>query len=127
ISTPGVIGTFNNDGEGQSYGIETSVSWRAAPNWRLEAIYSYGQVNHQGPILQFEEQNAPRHQAQLRSFLDLTEDLEFNGVLYYVDSMEQDSVPSYLRLDLGVTWHVSHRFEVALWGQNLLDPHHPEA
>ncbi|MCC6683317.1 MAG: TonB-dependent receptor [Phycisphaeraceae bacterium] len=127
ISTPGAIGAFNNDGAGQSYGAEAVLSWQPAATWRVEAAYSFVNVDQQGPVLQFEEINTPHHQAQLRSYYNLTKDLELNGVLYYVDRLEQANADRYFRLDLGATWRVTPNFELSAWGTNLLDPSHPEA
>jgi iron complex outermembrane receptor protein len=127
ISVPGPIGMFNNDGEGQSYGVENALSLRLADNWRIEAAYSYVEVRQQGPVLQFEENNTPLHQAQLRSYLDVTPDLELNGNLYFVDELDQGNASEYLRLDLGTTWRVNANFDLTVWGQNLLDPGHTEA
>jgi iron complex outermembrane recepter protein len=124
---PAVIGTtFNNDGFGESYGGELSVTWRVADNWRLEAGYSYTRVEIHGPVLEFDEGNTPRHQAQLRSYLDVTKEFEFNAALYYVDTVPTPDADAYLRLDLGVTWHVTENFDLTVWGQNLTDKHHQE-
>jgi outer membrane receptor protein involved in Fe transport len=62
----------------------------------------------------------------LQSYLNITDDLEFNGALYYVDEAPALHAEDYLRLDLGLTWRPAPNVEIALWGQNLLDPRHSE-
>lgn len=119
--------TWNNEAEGDAYGVETVVGWQAAENWRLEASYSLVNTHMHGPVVQFEEGNTPLHQAQLRSYLDITRDLELNGALYFVDELENGSADDYLRLDIGVTWRPTATLELSLWGQNLLNPSHIEA
>jgi iron complex outermembrane receptor protein len=126
IYVPSVIDPFNNDGSGETYGGEIAATWRVADNWRLEASYSYVDVLIHGPVAPADEGNTPHHQAQIRSSLDLADNLELNAALYYVDNVPQVEAGSYIRLDIGVTWQVTPDFELALWGQNLLDPQHPE-
>jgi iron complex outermembrane receptor protein len=74
----------------------------------------------------------PQNQFNLRSYVDLTKDLEFNGALYYVEQTSHTggivplTTPSYVRLDLGLTWRPTKSIELSLWGQNLLDNRHSE-
>jgi iron complex outermembrane receptor protein len=124
--SPALIGPFNNDGWGESYGGEIAATWRPCDNWRVEASYSYVDVQIHGPILQSDEGNTPHHQAQLRSYLDLTDDLELNSALYYVDEVPGLGISDYTRLDVGVTWHPRDNFELSVWGQNLIEPSHHE-
>jgi iron complex outermembrane recepter protein len=83
-------------------------------------------VQIHGPIATQDEDNTPHHMAQFRSYYDLTDDIELNGALYYVDNVPAVDVPSYLRMDLGLTWRLTPNFEVAAWGQNLLQRRHRE-
>ena len=45
------------------------------------------------------------------------------GALYHVDRLPSSGIDAYERLDLGVTWRLRHDVELALWGQNLIEPH----
>ncbi len=124
---PALVNTgFNNDGEAEVYGAELALNWRVADNWRLRGSYSYTEVNLSGPVLLNDERSTPHNMAQLQSFLDVTPDLQFNAAAYFVDRVEQAGADSYLRLDLGITWRVTPNFDLALWGQNLLEPRHRE-
>ena len=120
---------YANTGFAESYGAEVAASWRLADNWRLTGSYSFLrlQVRDDGNLApDNREGNDPRHQAKLRSTFDIARDLEFNAALYYVGELEALDVPSYLRLDLGLAWRPTENLELAIWGQNLLDPSHPE-
>jgi iron complex outermembrane recepter protein len=130
LSPPGafpMLLTFRNRGEAESYGAELAATWRVAPNWTLRGSYSVIEINEQRPASGTPEGGAPQQQAQLRSALDITDNLEFNAAIYYVDNIPVLNVRHYLRLDLGVTWRITENFDIAVWGQNLLDAAHREA
>ncbi|HZW09489.1 MAG TPA: TonB-dependent receptor [Phycisphaerales bacterium] len=118
--------SFNNDGAADAYGVELAADWRPASNWRLRAGYSYTEVNVRGPVNDFEEGESPHNMAHVTSYLDVTEDLELNAAAYYVDRVPFQEIEDYVRLDLGLTYRVSPKCEIALWGQNLLEPRHNE-
>ncbi|HVZ93102.1 MAG TPA: TonB-dependent receptor [Phycisphaerales bacterium] len=117
---------WNNNGFGETYGGELSATWSPSERWRLRAAYSYTEVQIHGPVLPADERNTPRNQAQLESYLDLTKSLELNAAIYYVDEVPEQRIDSYVRLDVGLTWHVTPNFDLTIWGQNLLEPQHRE-
>lgn len=59
-----------------------------------------------------EEDKIPRHQASLRTLLDLPDNLELDLWLRYVDRLNRGDIPSCL--------------ELSLVGQNLFDSRPPE-
>ena len=123
---PEIVGHFLDTGEATTRGLDLMLSARLAPNWRMEGSWSALDVEVDGPVLDFEERSAPRRMAQLRSYLDLGEDWEFNAAAYYTDRIPFRNVDSYTRLDLGFTWRPRPGLSLALWGQNLLDSGHAE-
>jgi outer membrane receptor protein involved in Fe transport len=84
------------------------------------------------PAIDSYDAGSPEHQAQLRSTLDLPGNLEFNGAVYYVDSINvpyglgQMNLPAYVRLDLGLVWHPTKSLDIGVWGQNLTEDAHAE-
>ena len=122
-----LIGTFANAGSGESYGVEVSSMWRPFERWSLEGSYSYVKLEIHGDILPSDEGTSPHHQVKVFSFFDLTDQIELNTGLYYVDDVVTLGVPSYVRLDQGVTWHATKNIDLVLWGQNLLEERHREA
>ena len=127
LSIPvGGVGLFTNAGEGETYGAEVAATWRPADNFQLSASYHFVQVQLHGPVLESIEGNTPENQFQVRSSWEIADRLEFHGALYYVDNAPNQNAHAYFRLDLGMTWRPSEDFELAIWGQNLLDPSHLE-
>ena len=72
------------------------------------------------------EHVSPQHQFSLRSQLDVTNDLELNGAIYYYDNIASEGISAFARVDIGLTWRPKSNVEFSIWGQNLLDPDHPE-
>ncbi|MEY2407473.1 MAG: iron complex outerrane recepter protein [Verrucomicrobiota bacterium] len=118
---------FANSGE--THGIELQSQWHPTDWWRLTGSYTWLYVRlHPSETA---DQDNPQHQFNLRSYVDITKNLEFNAAAYYVAQTSHSSdrlyvTPSYVRLDLGVTWRPTKNLELSIWGQNLLDNRHSE-
>jgi iron complex outermembrane receptor protein len=122
ISADHVFGRFNNDGSGESRGVEVAISARPLAGWRLQAGYGFTEAHHEGPIITYEDRNAPKHIAVLRSGVDVTPRLEIDTAVYFMDELPISALSSSTRLDLGARWFATPRLEIAVWGQNLLEP-----
>ncbi|MFG0330250.1 MAG: TonB-dependent receptor plug domain-containing protein [Phycisphaerales bacterium] len=118
--------TFQNDGTGEAYGVELASQWRVADNWRLDSGYTFHRVQVHAGESASEEGVVPQHQFNIRSAYDLTEDIELNSALYFVDNVPTYDIDSYWRLDVGMTFQLTDNMELSVWGQNLLDDQHPE-
>lgn len=123
-----------NVGHGEGYGAELASNWHVTSIWRLKLAYSWlrmelgtdDPVSGTSILSLASDDSAPRHQASLRSWLDLRPDLELDANLYYVDELVNFNTPAYLRLDIRLGWQVRPDFELSLVGKNLLDDAHPE-
>jgi iron complex outermembrane recepter protein len=118
-----------NNMRAETYGLEITANWQVAPNWKLSASYSWLQANFSGgdPItISYLKGGSPENQAQLHSYYDITRNLEFNASLYYVDALALESVPSYIRLDLGIAWRPTPNLRISVGVQNPLDSAHLE-
>jgi iron complex outermembrane recepter protein len=122
-----------NTRRADTYGLELAANWNVAPNWRLAASYTWltllvhSSSSDRSPQPESGvEDNVPRNQAQIRSYYDITKDLEFNAAAYYVESLSAVGVPGYVRVDLGLTWRPRPDVELSVGVQNLLDDRHPE-
>jgi iron complex outermembrane receptor protein len=126
IAADVATGTFRGDGTATFYGGEFLAIWRASSRWRLEGSYSLlkGRSHDTGVIP--EDKAAPAHQAQIRSYFELCEDVELDTALYYVGKVPGFDLDSYFRLDVGLTWRPRPELEFAVWGQNLLEARHFE-
>lgn len=126
ITIPLPAGVLGNRGEADTYGFELASTWSPAENWTLTAAYSFIKIDFDSVDGTAEEGETPQQQFNVRSALDLTDDLELNSALYYVDNIPDEGVDSYLRLDVGLTWRPLPNVELTVWGQNLLDNKHVE-
>jgi iron complex outermembrane receptor protein len=128
VRTSPALVTFRNQSRAYVTGAELAARWRPLEQWRLHASYSYLHVDAKDtPAGSEREIRDPEHQFQIRSYLDVTEALEFNSALYFVDSIPRfGGISSYFRLDLGLTWHPTEQLELSVWGQNLTQSEHVE-
>jgi len=124
--------TAMNRMDGETYGFEVAGTYQAAEKWKLSAAYSFLQMQlhtNSGSTSTLDgsvEGESPHNQFNLRSYLDLTDDLELDLILYYVDNLPSDDVPQYLRLDARLGWRIDKNTELSLIGRNLLERLHPE-
>ena len=119
--------------ESETYGGELTSTWQAAPWWKWRANYSllYVQTHlaRGGGYVAGEQRaegSSPRHQAAVRSSIDLPRGWEFDAGLRYVDALPALAVPSYLALDLRIGWRISDAVEFSVVGRNLFDQRHVE-
>ncbi len=124
---------FGNQLYGETHGAEAAVDWRVSSRWKIRAGYAFLAMHmHQsassGDTLTARgtEGNSPAHQAQLRSHIALTARLAFDVSGYFVSRLSFQHVPSYTRLDTGLTWQAGEHSSVGIYGQNLLSDHHLE-
>ena len=61
--------------------------------------------------------------ANLKSFLDINDKLQFNTTLSYSDNISTFNVPSTIRVDVGFIYKLDENREISIWGQNLTDSH----
>jgi iron complex outermembrane recepter protein len=121
-----------NGASGETYGAEFAGTYHITDNWKLSAGYTYLHMNlrrdgnQKGLSPEGAEGDSPRHQFNVRSYLDLPHDLQFDTALYYVDALPNRNVSSYVRLDLRLGWRPSRHLDLSIGAQNLLDDRHPE-
>ncbi|HEY7120877.1 MAG TPA: TonB-dependent receptor, partial [Tepidisphaeraceae bacterium] len=134
-ATPLVLtdATWTNKRRADAYGIELAANWNVTDNWRLMAAYTWlnllvhSSSSDNSPVPETAtEDNVPHNQVQLRSYLDITRNLEFNAAAYYVENLSGPDIQSYVRVDLGLTWRAKKDVELTLGVQNLFDDRHPE-
>jgi iron complex outermembrane receptor protein len=118
---------------GEGYGAEIAANWRPLSRWTLSPGFSYLQLHlHDAPTstdtttVGLEEGSSPRAQAQLRSHVELSKRWAWDASVYFVGRLSAQQIPSYTRLDTGLTWQARERLSFSLVGQNLLKDHHLE-
>jgi len=128
-----LVRQYANKMNGETYGGELSTHWMVNSNWRLTGGYSLLEMRLHMDNSSTDttrevkvETSSPRNTFCLNSQFNVNNDLEINTTLYYVDSVPQYSIPSYTRVDVGMTWQVNQDMDLSVVGQNLLDSAHPE-
>jgi iron complex outermembrane receptor protein len=127
-----------NLSEADSHGLEALVTFAPRDNWRLSATYSYLDlsIDPHGDDLNrgsFYEGATPRHQASLRSLLDLPGGLQLDAHLRYASDSRRipeivtgEGIDGYTELDVRIAWEASEQLEISVLGRNLLDERHAE-
>ena len=145
---PGTPFPVNNDGpphlviplvwankiHGYTDGVEVSANWKARDWWTLSPGYALLQMHlHTDATSQDTttvpdtEGSSPRHQAQLRSHINLPGGFGWDVTGYFVESLPAQQVPSYTRLDTLLSRRLGERLGLSLVGQNLLRDRHLES
>jgi iron complex outermembrane recepter protein len=123
---------FGNNLRGETYGAEVTGNYNVSHRWRLAAGYSL-LIIHLTPAhgsasrsAEAQEGESPRHQGNLRSYLDLTPKLSLDVTLFLVGRLPAMSVPGYGQVDARLSWRPSHQVEFSIAAQNLSGVHHLE-
>ena len=124
---------YNNSIAGGTDGVEVSSTWQAARTWKLSGGYTWLRMNLHSTLpgdhsadLARNQGTSPTEQFNLRSYLNLPRNIQFDTMLYFVGRLPTFSVPAYTRLDSRIAWRATEHLEFSVTGQNLLQPRHLE-
>jgi len=118
--------------EGEAYGVELTADWKALEAWRLSAGITWFKLHlHLDPTssnttAERAEGDNPEYQFNVRSYLQLPHNWEFDTAVYFVGDLANQNINAYARLDLRLGWKATKNLEFSLSAQNLFDPDHPE-
>ncbi|RPJ48002.1 MAG: TonB-dependent receptor [Candidatus Latescibacterota bacterium] len=121
-----------NQGEGQSYGAELAVDWRASDRILFRSGYSALQLDvwmadgSDAIEIEAAEGASPEHQGFLQCFLDLPHRLGADVGARYVGDLPGLDIESYVTLDARVGWRPIEPVEIFAVGTNLIEPEHTE-
>ena len=124
--------TPKNKMSGETYGLELAADWRVRDWWRLQAAYSFLDVqlhpdsDSTGFAPEIGEGLSPNHEFSLRSSMDLSKQVEFDLWARYVDELPAANINDYFTLDARLAWKPIPNLELSLVGRNLLDKQHQE-
>ncbi|MBL3619563.1 MAG: TonB-dependent receptor, partial [gamma proteobacterium endosymbiont of Lamellibrachia anaximandri] len=120
---------FDNKLEATSRGLELAMDWHLLEWWRLQANYSYIELEAEtasdsvdqrsGAIV---EGSSPKHQLSLRSAMDFSNEWSLDLWAYYVDELAASSfsstpIPGYTSLNTRLAWRPWEDMELSLVGQ----------
>jgi iron complex outermembrane receptor protein len=129
---------FQNNLQGETHGLELTVSYQVFDWWRLRGGYDplnedlrvkSGQIDINGAL---NETADPAQRFSLHSSMDLPADIQLDAGLRWVDSRKLNNgtvigtVSAYGEMDLRLAWQATRRLELSLVGQNLLHDLHTE-
>jgi iron complex outermembrane receptor protein len=124
---------YNNSIAGGTDGVEVSSTWQAARPWKLSGGYTWLRMNLHSVLpgdhsadLARNQGTSPTEQFNLRSYLNLPHNIQFDTMLYFVGGLPTFSVPAYTRLDSRIAWRPAERLELSVVGQNLSQSYHLE-
>ena len=126
---------FTNTIDGYSAGVELAVNWQPIRRWKLFAGHTYLDLELENDSLSnIIEDESPEHQFNLRSYFDVTHDIQFDTHIYYVDQLDirdavdaqNQTVDGYVRLDARVGWRPTKTMSLDIGGRNLNDSQHAE-
>jgi iron complex outermembrane receptor protein len=125
--------SFSNLLYGETQGLEVFANWKVTNRWSLSPGYSFLTAHiHRDALSQDladakgTEGGSPRHQAQLRSHVDLPGHWGWNTSTFFVGRLSALAVPSYTRLDTNLEKQLTERLSVTLAGENMLKDRHLE-
>lgn len=124
---------FANGIMGSSNGGEIAPDWKVSRWMELKASYSYVSLNLEDKpthtktsYVSSYEGSSPHNEATAQVRLTLPRGLDFEPSYRYMGSLPAQLVKSYSTADVRLGWHFLRQMEVAVVGQNLLQPRHAE-
>lgn len=115
-----------------TWGAELSANWQALPIMRFIASYTFYEARltiEESPTIAgaiYTSDDSPKHQASLRTSIDMPFNTECDIWVRYVDDILDGVIDNYTEMDIRLGWKVSRNVELSLSGQNLLHKSHPE-
>ncbi len=123
---------WGNGLRGTSWGIDSWAEWRAFDWWKLSASLSFIRENFKfdptasGFLDASQLGSDPKHQAMLRSSMNLGGGVTFDAGLRHVGPFPQPYLPAYLELDARLGMALADGLTISVAGANLLHDRHQE-
>ena len=124
---------YANNATGRAYGAEVAADWQVMPNWRLGGTYTYLNTQIDKNLVAdpniaelLSEGVNPRNVFSIRSYLNVTPQIDFDASLRFVGSLPERNIDSYTVMDARLAWRPFPKLELSLVGQNLLEEGHAE-
>jgi iron complex outermembrane receptor protein len=125
--------TFQNLMHGETHGLEMAANWKVMDRWILSPGYAFEQIHMHlaatsqdiSSVLQVEG-SSPVHSVQLRSHVNLPHRIGWDASAYFVDRLKSGAIPSYTRIDTGLSWRWTESLSMSVVGQNLVKDRHLE-
>lgn len=124
----------DNHASALTYGVEVSTDWKPIDKWRIQANYSYLNLDvssttllkGRDPSVASAGKVNPQHQLSVRSHYDLSDKLEVNLWLRYSSDISFYRIPGFVTMDAKLTYKPAKNIELFVVGQNLFSQQHKE-
>lgn len=130
--------TFENGVEGETYGLEFTLTYQVAGWWQLFTSYNFLEEDLRVQEGKSDINNArnewadPKHQFSVRSSFTLPYRISINPAFRWVDDLivndegAKRAVASYKELNAKISWEATSNITISAVGRNLLHNHHLE-
>jgi len=137
---------FENKGKGNVFGFESVVKYKYNHKLRTEISYDYLKMKlkynqdsteldtafGRSDSLFVNQGSSPRQQIKLKSFYNITNNIEFDNFLFFVDELpningaNKKGIPSYWRYDARIGYLPSANLDLSFGLQNIFNTKHKE-
>jgi iron complex outermembrane receptor protein len=129
---------YDNNLEGETYGVELTLTWQALAWLKLHTTYNYleGDIRVKSGSTDFNnalnETADPKHRFSLRSSMELTQNVDLDAGYRWVDEFTYNNAgtaehfPGYHEVEVCVGWQLTPALRFSVTGQNLLHDKHEE-
>jgi len=124
---------YSNLLHGESHRFELAANWKPASRWTISPGYAFEQIHmylaptsHDTSSVSAAEGSTPVNSVLLRSHVALLHGWMWDASVYFVGHLKDPVIPSYTRLDTGLTWQWNEKSSLSFVGQNLLKDRHEE-
>lgn len=113
-------------------GFNADVNANINKDWNIVLGYRYLDIDldfdndSTDTITKFDAGVSPRNLFQIQSRYNLTQNLEFDNYLYYVDALKSVNIDSYLRYDARLGYKLNKNIDLELIGRSLLNNYERE-
>ena len=122
----------DDQAHGRTYGAEMFANLQISRRWRVSPGITFLRM-HVEPDASSQDigvgaisGDVPNHKYEIRSFLNLPNNFEWDSALYHVDALPNQGVTGYSQVDTRVGWKATESMRCSIVGQNLLGPRHAE-
>ena len=121
---------FINGSKGSTKGLELATTWQPITEWRMSAGVTLLEMKIQAGDGFNLNDESPEKQYQFQSFYNISRDLEFDVLVYYVDGIraqyQSQTIDDYVRVDTRIGWSPGAASELVFGVRNLTDDRHQE-
>jgi len=123
---------LSNGLTGRTYGVETTLLCQVLPGWRVNLGHAFlrmllePELSSTDRTSKHQEGDSPRQQFYVHSAVTLPGAWALDVDVRRVGELPNQQLPAYTNGNARVAWQATHGLELALIGQNLLEPAHAE-